>query len=221
MEDFQSKYTGEQVEEFLDKINEYEGLDLSNYATIEALTRGLDRKEDVIIDLEEIRSGAYAGATALQEHQDISHLASKDELASVKSEQDERIAALDSVSKEHARAISEHESKIELITSNIGTLTDEVGVLTGDGDGSIVDTVSKEIAKIVSDSPEDLETLRDIADFISSDPTKASQIVSTLDDHEDRISDIEEKQVEIVVMSEDEYNLILDKGDKLYFLYEE
>lgn len=37
-------------------------------------------KQDVINDLETIRSGAALGATALQEHQDISHLATKAEV---------------------------------------------------------------------------------------------------------------------------------------------
>lgn len=45
MEDFYSKYEGAAVEALLDKIND---------------------KQDAIIDLETIRSGAAAGATALQ-----------------------------------------------------------------------------------------------------------------------------------------------------------
>jgi hypothetical protein len=45
MEDFNSKYEGAEVEALLDKIND---------------------KQDAISDLETIRSGAAAGATALQ-----------------------------------------------------------------------------------------------------------------------------------------------------------
>lgn len=40
-------------------------------------------KQDIISDLDEIRSGAALGATAIQEHQDISGKADKAELASV------------------------------------------------------------------------------------------------------------------------------------------
>lgn len=44
------------------------------------VTTALATKQDVISDLETIRSGAALGATALQEHQGISHLATKAEL---------------------------------------------------------------------------------------------------------------------------------------------
>lgn len=50
--------------------------DVSHLATKE----DLKSKQDVISDLETIRSGAALGATALQKHQDISHLATKEEL---------------------------------------------------------------------------------------------------------------------------------------------
>lgn len=44
------------------------------------LTEAINTKQDKIDDLEAIRSGAALGATALQEHQDISHLATKEEV---------------------------------------------------------------------------------------------------------------------------------------------
>lgn len=50
--------------------------DVSHLATKE----DLKSKQDVVSDLETIRSGAALGATALQEHQDISHLATKEDL---------------------------------------------------------------------------------------------------------------------------------------------
>lgn len=52
----------------------------------DATTRALGTKQNVIEDLETIRSGAAKGATALQEHQDISHLATKTELEATKAE---------------------------------------------------------------------------------------------------------------------------------------
>ena len=45
-----------------------------------ATTSQLNNKQDTISDLGEIRRGAGLGATALQEHQDISHLATKEEV---------------------------------------------------------------------------------------------------------------------------------------------
>lgn len=62
---YQSKYTGAQVEDALDK------------AKTAVQPEELKNKQDVIADLEEIRSGAAKGATAVQ---DISHLATKEEL---------------------------------------------------------------------------------------------------------------------------------------------
>ena len=62
---YQSKYTGAQVEDALDK------------AKTAVQPEELKNKQDVIDDLEEIRSGAAKGATAVQ---DISHLATKEDL---------------------------------------------------------------------------------------------------------------------------------------------
>lgn len=47
------------------------------------VTAALATKQDTIDDLKTIRSGAALGATALQEHQDISHLATKEEVETV------------------------------------------------------------------------------------------------------------------------------------------
>lgn len=49
---------------------------LENYDDAD-IKEALNEKQDVIPDLETIRQGAQKGATALQEHQDISHLATK------------------------------------------------------------------------------------------------------------------------------------------------
>lgn len=72
---YQSKRTGAEVDDLLDKI---ENLNIvpSELATKEEL----GQKQDIISDLAEIRAGAAKGATALQEHQDISHLATKEEV---------------------------------------------------------------------------------------------------------------------------------------------
>lgn len=87
MEDFNSKYTGEQVEELLDMVANGEAggggdgiaietdpiFSASPAASItEAKKAEWDGKQDTIADLAAIRSGAEKGATALQEHQDIS-----------------------------------------------------------------------------------------------------------------------------------------------------
>lgn len=86
MEDYQSKYTGEQVEKLLDMVANGEAgggggieaetdpiFSASPAASItDAKKAEWDGKQDAIADLATIRSGAEKGATALQEHQDIS-----------------------------------------------------------------------------------------------------------------------------------------------------
>ena len=90
--------------------------DKPNLATKEELTEGLDTKQDVISDLDTIREGASKGSTALQsvpaeyvtetelnskgyltEHQDISNLATKDELTTGLSDKQDIISDLDTI----------------------------------------------------------------------------------------------------------------------------
>lgn len=68
-----------------------------NYATKDSVKQGLSRKQDVIPDLDSIRSGASKGGTALQNHQDISHLATKSELSNGLTEKQNIISDLDSI----------------------------------------------------------------------------------------------------------------------------
>lgn len=49
-------------------------------------------------------------------------------------------------------------------------------MLEGDGEGSIKKTVAEGIAEVVANAPEDLNTLKEVADYIASDKTKASEI---------------------------------------------
>lgn len=98
MADFNSKYTGEQVEQLLDQVasgNAGSGgggiivetdpvFSASPAATItEEKKAEWNGKQDAISDISAIREGAALGATALQEHQDISHLATKQEVSDI------------------------------------------------------------------------------------------------------------------------------------------
>ena len=56
-------------------------IDLSDYAKKADVSIALEKKQDTISDLETIREGAALGKTALQKHQDISGLATKEEVA--------------------------------------------------------------------------------------------------------------------------------------------
>lgn len=76
-----------------------------------------------------------------------------------------------------------------LITANI----DAISILNGSGTGSVTDTAQKqaalEVAKIVADAPEAYDTLKEIADYITSDTTGAAQMASDIDALEALVGD--------------------------------
>lgn len=80
-----------EITAFLNGVEDTESLD----GIIAGIEQQITNKQDTIADLETIRSGAALGATALQEHQDISHLATKDEMALLQGEviDDEKVVA--------------------------------------------------------------------------------------------------------------------------------
>ena len=65
---FKLKYEGDEINERLDKAGTalQEHQDISHLATKNELSDGLDKKQDIIEDLESIRENASKGATALQ-----------------------------------------------------------------------------------------------------------------------------------------------------------
>lgn len=65
---FRLKYEGDEINERLDKAGTalQEHQDISHLATKKELSDGLDKKQDIIEDLESIRENASKGATALQ-----------------------------------------------------------------------------------------------------------------------------------------------------------
>lgn len=62
---------------------------------------------------------------------------------------------------------------------------DAIKLLNGDStvEGSVKNTVTTEVAKVVADAPEDFDTLKEIADYIAADKTNAANIESTLSSH--------------------------------------
>lgn len=213
-EDFTSELKGK-----LEGLSNYDDTKLKN--DLEALKGKVDDKQDHIEDLEEIRNGARLGSTALQSHQDISHLATKEEVNAANEKQDEDIAALGEARKNLSSQIADNKSRIDATATNVIKLTEELDILKGEGDGSIEDIVSKEIAKVIASAPEDLDTLREIADFIEAEATEAAQIATKLDDHAERIKKLEDKNLDIVMMTESQYEMLPEKENKLYFLYED
>lgn len=70
-------------------------------------------KQDVIPDLDSIRSGADKGSTSIQEHQDISHLLPKSEFEAYTTETDTEIATLESQIENEATARTNADAKLQ------------------------------------------------------------------------------------------------------------
>ena len=85
------------------------GVDLSDYAKKADVNIALEKKQDTISDLETIREGAALGKTALQKHQDISGLATKEEVAGKQN----IIADLDSIRSGAAKGATALQSYTE------------------------------------------------------------------------------------------------------------
>lgn len=82
-------------------------------------------------------------------------------------------------------------SIFENLETEIKNNTDAITIINGDEttDGSIKKTVVDEISKIVAEAPEDLDTLKEIADWIANDQTGAAELAN-------RISHIENSYLE-------------------------
>lgn len=102
-----------EITAFLNGIEDSESLD----SIIASIEQQIANKQDKIEDLDTIRSGATLGATAIQEHQDISHLATKEELTNLTNE----MVANEEV---HAAAYTDLDSRLK----DIGSLISGVAV---------------------------------------------------------------------------------------------
>ena len=202
---------------FLDGVKDSE--DFSSI--IASIEQQIAAKQDKITDLETIRSGAAKGATALQKHQDISHLAEKSEVKTLSEDVAQHggdITALQTVTEEQGTLAQESKGRLDNLEPIVTEIKEEVDILTGTGEGSVVDIASKEVAKVIDSAPETMDTLKKIADLIEKDAEQAADILATLGDHEARIGTLENK---FVVMSETDYENLTKKEDKFYFCYED
>lgn len=90
------------------------------------------------------------------------------------------------------------------ISATVGSLEprvkaneDAITVLNGEGDGSVKKQVADAIAEVVADADEDFDTLKEIADYISSDKTNAASINNKLAAHDTSIAGLEAKDTEL------------------------
>ena len=72
------------------------------------------------------------------------------------------------------------DAKVTANESTIQSHTTAIATLNGEGEGSVKKTVTDEIAKVVADAPESLDTLKEISDWISSHESDASAMNSAI-----------------------------------------
>ena len=185
----------------------------------------LDRKkQDVIADLNEIRNKAN---TALQEHQDISHLATKTSVSAELSKKVDKVSGkglstndFTNNFKTKLEGLSNYnDSEVKnLITSETNRaksveqgLTNAITTINGTGTGSMKKTVADEIAKVIDSAPAAFDTLKEIADYINEDQEAAAVIANDLVEHSNAI---EENKSEIVAISKNVTKLSDEKADK-------
>ena len=82
---------------------------IASQAKLSELQTIVDSKQDTISDLDDIREGAELGKTALQEHQDISKLATKEEVAT----KQDKISDLDTIRSGAAKGATALQSYTE------------------------------------------------------------------------------------------------------------
>ena len=68
------------------------------------------------------------------------------------------------------------------IKNRIAANEESIKSLSGDGTGSVKDTVANAIAKVINGAPEDFDTLKEVADWIKNDTTGAAKIQNDINE---------------------------------------
>lgn len=103
------------------------------------------------------------------------------------------------------------------ILSKILANTNAISVLNGEADttGSVANLVAEEIAKVVAGAPEDLDTLKEIADWIEKHPDNVSEINSQLQQQQKTLDAV---TTALVLLTDDNGNVTssaIENVDKL------
>ena len=137
-------------------------IDLSSYAKKEDVDAALEGKQDTISDLEAIRQGAEKGSTALQEHQDISKLATKEEVAT-KQDKISDLATIRSGAAKGATALQSYTETDPVYMADKPSLAlkSEIPDISGKADKTLIvtETVGKSSYSIVPNRLTRLGTL--------------------------------------------------------------
>ena len=90
----------------------------------------------------------------------------------------------------------EVDGKINANETTIQSHTTALATLNGEGEGSVKKTVTDEIAKVVADAPESLDTLKEISDWISSHESDASAMNSAIQANKSDIATLQTDKVD-------------------------
>lgn len=71
----------------------------------------------------------------------------------------------------------------------------------------VTDAAAEAVAKVVSDAPEAFDTLKEVADYIASDNTRAAEIQTKLDSHDAAIVELKAKDEELSSLKADKSEL--------------
>lgn len=82
-----------------------------------------------------------------------------------------------------------------------------ISAVVDDNGNTVEELILMEIAKVVANAPEDLDTLKEVADYIASDKTKASQI-------ETAISNLQKADVQLANSINANAKALVDKANK-------
>jgi hypothetical protein len=88
-------------------------------------------------------------------------------------------------------AIKQNTSNITNNTKRIEANETAISTLNGTGDGSVKKAVSDGIAKVVAGAPEDLDTLKEMSDWISGHENDASAMNSAIKDNKNAITTLQ------------------------------
>lgn len=149
-----------------------------------------DSKQDTISDLETIRSGAALGLTALQEHQDISHLATKTEVEAKYTKPSSGIPKSDLVSE-----VQESLGKADTAIQNVKTINGNS--IEGDGDVSVGSITSVDTGDILDDVDVRYATEQYVDDAIANVDVDTSNLATKeeLETLSERLGEKQEKLV--------------------------
>lgn len=76
------------------------------------------------------------------------------------------------------------------IKNRISANEKSIEALSGDGEGSVKETVANAIAEVVNGAPEDFDTLKEVADWIKNDTTGAAKMESDIANLNEKVNNI-------------------------------